>query len=105
MPSIAATKSDIFARLHGRRDRVRALGVSKLGLFGSFVRGEQRDDSDVDLLVVFEPGKKNFDAFMNLCFTLEEILERNVHLVTIESLSPYIGPRILDEVEYADLAA
>jgi len=105
MASAINSKHDILATLHNNRDRLKTLGVGKLGLFGSFARGDQRSDSDVDLLVAFEPGRKTFDAFMDLCFFLEEILERNVHVVTVESLSPYIGPHILDEVEYADLAA
>jgi len=98
-------KNDILARLHSNRHRLTALGVDKLGPFGSFVHGNQRSDSDVDLLVSFQTGKKTFDVFMDLCFFLEEILGRNVHVVTVESLSPYIGPHILDEVEYVDLAA
>ena len=76
------------------------LGVQRLGLFGSFVRGEQNDDSDVDLLIEFRPGRKSFDSFMELSFLLEEILGRKVDLLTPESLSPYIGPKILAEVEY-----
>jgi uncharacterized protein len=91
--------------LEAHQSRLKALGVEKLGLFGSFVRGEQRPGSDIDLLVEFTPGKKTFDAFMELCFFWEEILERKVEVVTVESLSPYIGPHILNEVEYFDLAA
>lgn len=85
--------------------RIRALGVKRLGLFGSFVRGQQSADSDVDLLVEFEPGQKTFDNFMKLAFLLEDLLQRRVELVTTEALSPHIGPHILDEVEYAALAA
>jgi len=60
-------------------------------------RGEARDDSDVDFLVEFAPGRKSFDAFMELAFLLEELTGRRVELVTTESLSPYIGPHILRE--------
>lgn len=49
------------------------------------------------------PGKKTFDNFIDLSETLEELLHRRVELVTRESLSPYIGPRILDEIEYVPL--
>jgi hypothetical protein len=70
-------------------------------VFGSFVRGQQRPESDIDLLVEFEPERKSFDVFMGLSFFLEDVLQRRVELVTIESLSPYIGPHILKEVEYA----
>ena len=50
-------------------------------------------------------GQKAFDAFMELSFYLEEILQRKIELVTMESLSPYIGPHILKEVEYAAITA
>jgi hypothetical protein len=99
------TKYNILRTLHENQGRLRALGVGKIGLFGSFVRGEQRPDSDIDLLVEFLPGMKSFDRFMELSFFLEEVLQRRVELVTIESLSPHIGPHILKEVEFASLAA
>ena len=99
------TKQDILSVLEQNRLRLRALGVKKIGLFGSFLRGEQRPDSDIDLLVQFEPGQKTFDNFMELSFFLEEVLQHRIELVTVESLSPYLGPHILREVEYAALAA
>jgi predicted nucleotidyltransferase len=99
------TKQDIVTVLRENRELIRGLGVKRLGLFGSFVRGEQRSESDVDLLVEFEPGKKTFDNFMALAFLLEELLRRRVELVTAESLSPYLQPHILDEVEDVALAA
>ena len=91
---------DVIARIRTEEAFFRSLGVCRLGLFGSFRRGEARADSDVDLLVEFEPGRKSFDSFMSLGFFLESILGRRVELVTPESLSPYIGPRILREVQY-----
>ena len=99
------TKQDILDVLDQTRSHLRALGVRRIGLFGSFVRGEQRADSDIDLLVEFEAGQTTFDTFMELTFFLEEILEHRIELVTVESLSPYLGPHILREVEYAALAA
>jgi uncharacterized protein len=103
--SAIQTKRDIFTILFQHRNRLKALGVSRLGLFGSFGRGEQHSGSDIDLLVEFAPGRKSFDNFMELSLVLEEILQRRVELVTPESLSQYIGPHILREVEYAPLAA
>jgi len=82
-----------------------SLGVKRLGLFGSFVRGEQHVTSDVDLLAEFEPGQKSSDHFMQLSFLLEALLGRAVELVTPEALSPHIGPYILKEIEYVSLAA
>ena len=67
--------------------------------------GEQRPDSDVDLIVKFESGRKIFDKFMRVSTFLEDLLLRHVELVTTEALSPYIGPHILREAEYVDLAA
>ena len=99
------TKREVFSALREHSDELRELGVKQLGLFGSFVRGEQTAASDVDLLVQFEPDKKNFDNFMHLSTLLEELLQRRVEIVTTEALSPYIGPHILREVEYAILSA
>ena len=79
--------------------------MRRLGLFGSFVREEPRSESDVDVLVEFEPGRKTFDAFMQLAFFLETLFGRRVELVTSESLSPYIGPHILREMEYVSFDA
>ncbi len=103
--SRAQTKQDILSILFEKGDQIRALGVKRLGLFGSFLHGQQTVNSDVDFLVEFEPSQKSFDNFMNLTFLLEDLLQRRVELVTIESLSPYIGPQILRNVEYASLAS
>ena len=78
-------------------------GVKQIGLFGSFVRDEGTDESDIDFLVDFEKGKKTFDNFMDLAFFLEELFQRKVEIVTHQSLSPYIGPRILKTVENVPL--
>jgi len=99
------SKESVLSLIEEYRDRFQALGVKQLGLFGSFVRGEQLEQSDIDLLVEFEQGKKTFDNFMQLSFFLEGLFNRNVELVTTDSLSPHIGPYIMNEVEYATLAA
>ena len=101
----ATTKRDVLNTLRQNSARLQALGVKRLGLFGSFVREEQRSASDIDLLVEFQPGKKTFDNFMELSFLLEELLQRKIELVTTDSLSPYLGPHILKEVQYVSLAA
>lgn len=82
-----------------------AIGVRRYGLFGSFRHDRASERSDVDLLVEFEPGRKNFVNFSNLIFLLEDIFERPVEVITVEGLSPYIGPRILSEVEYVAVGA
>jgi len=105
MQTTIDTKQEIFNILHQNQSHLIALGVRRIGLFGSFVRGEQRTDSDIDLLVEFKPNRKTFDTFMELSFFLENLLQHRIELVTLESLSPYLGPHILKEVEYATLPA
>ncbi len=105
MSTIVQTKREIFKTISDHSAQLKDLGVKRLGLFGSFVRGEQTPESDIDFLVQFEPDKKNFDNFMHLSRLLEDLLQRPVEIVTTEALSPYIGPHILSEVEYVSLSA
>jgi uncharacterized protein len=99
------TKEEILTTLAKHQDSLKALGVKRLGLFGSFVRSQQNVNSDVDVLVEFVPGRKTFDNFMQLSIFLEDLFQRKIELITLEALSPHIGPHILKEVEYAALAA
>ena len=98
-------KEEVLNIIGNHQKEIRDLGVKRYGLFGSFVRGQTTEQSDIDILVEFEPGQKTFDNFMQLAFFLEDLLGREVDLVTAESLSPYIGPHILKEVEYASISA
>lgn len=93
------TKHEIICAISAHKDQIKALGVKKLGLFGSFQREVVNESSDVDLLVEFLPGKKTFDNFMDLSFFLEDLFGRKVELVTPQSLSKFIGPHIIREVE------
>lgn len=74
-------------------------GVAEIGIFGSVVRGEAREDSDVDVLVAFN-RPTGFIAFMDLLYYLEELFGAKVDLVTRNALKPRIGKRILNEVMY-----
>jgi uncharacterized protein len=97
MSSPVSDRADAERRLSGCEREIRALGVSRLALFGSVLRGQARADSDVDLLVQFLPGAKTYERFLALSELLERQLGRRVELVTTEALSPFIGPRILAE--------
>ncbi len=99
------TKEDILNCLLQQKAHLAALGVVSIGLFGSFVRGDQTSASDIDILVEFAPNRHTFDNFMELSFLLEDLLGRKVDMVTPEALSPYIGPYILKEVERVAIAA
>ncbi|MBI3828504.1 MAG: nucleotidyltransferase family protein [Planctomycetes bacterium] len=98
-------KGQILSLLQEHQAELRRLGVRRCGLFGSFVRNEPKERSDVDILVEFDPEQKTFDRFMKLAFFLEDLFGRRVELVTTEALSPHIGPHILREVEYAAVGA
>ena len=74
-------------------------GVQQLGLFGSYLRENQRKNSDIDILVTFNRDIDLFD-FLDLREFLESQLSIKVDLVMESALKPAIGKRILSEVEY-----
>jgi len=92
-----STRKEVIRRLRAAAGPIRALGVRRLALFGSFARDEADPRSDVDLLVQFEAGRKSFDRLLDLGDLLESRLARRVELVTTEGLSPYLGPHIRAE--------
>ena len=71
-------------------------GVKKIGLFGSFVRGEMREDSDIDILVEIEKNISLLD-FVGLKLEIEEVLGRKVDLVEYNTIKPLLRKRILKE--------
>lgn len=95
-------KQFILSQIKQLKGELRKFGVIRIGLFGSYARGEQSENSDIDILLEFEPDQENFDNYMSVydeiekCFTNEKI-----EIVTTNGLSPYIGPKILKEVTYA----
>ena len=92
----------IIELLRKNIDAIQSFGIKRIGVFGSYVKERQEDISDLDVLVEFKIGKKNFDNFMDLLFFLEDLLQVKVNLVTKEALSPYIDPNILKEVIYIE---
>lgn len=70
--------------------------VKRASLFGSVARGEERGDSDIDLLVEFE-GRKSLLGLVGLKIELEERLKREVDVLTYNSLHPLIKERVLRE--------
>jgi predicted nucleotidyltransferase len=96
-------KAEIIDFLKSNKDLIHSYGVKKIGLFGSFVRNSQNSTSDIDLLVEFDNDQLNYENYINLAYYIEDSLNTKVDLVTIDSLSPYIGPNILKDVEYVSL--
>lgn len=74
-------------------------GVSKIGIFGSYLRGEENEGSDLDILVEFEESADlGLLDFIKLENYLGELLKVKVDLVEKSSLKPRIGKHILEEV-------
>ncbi|MFI5022879.1 MAG: nucleotidyltransferase family protein [Alphaproteobacteria bacterium] len=88
--------------LHRRRDALLAIaarhGVSNLRLFGSVIRGEERADSDIDLLVDMAEDR-GFGDYLALVEELEGALARRVDVVIERSLSPHFRPYIEAEAQ------
>jgi hypothetical protein len=95
------TKESILQLLKSNKAEFLKFGILTVGLFGSYIRNEQNDKSDIDLLIDFEPDKENFDNFMGVYDLLEIIFKgEKIEVVTLNGFSPYIGPIILNEVQY-----
>ena len=58
------TKDNILNALRTNKQKLRKFGIRNVGLFGSHINNEQSSESDIDLLIDFEPEKENFDNFM-----------------------------------------
>ena len=71
-------KNTIKRLLINNQNRLRDLGIKRVGIFGSYVRGEENKESDIDLLVEFFDGEKTFDRFMELSYFLEKIMNRQM---------------------------
>jgi len=86
MTPMSLTRKQAVERLRASESEIRALGVERLALFGSVLRGTARPDSDVDLLVQFSRGGKTFDRFLALCELLEERLDFIIDVVLLPAL-------------------
>lgn len=75
--------------------------VRRIGVFGSFARGEEKEGSDIDVLIELEQGYETFDNYIDLKYFLEDLFGRKVDLVTVDALRPQLKDDILREVLYA----
>jgi predicted nucleotidyltransferase len=77
-------------------------GVKRIGLFGSFARGEQTRKSDVDVLVEFSEGQATLYNIVHLADHLEAMFKRRVDLLTVGGIDKYIRPRVEGEVIWVE---
>jgi len=93
-------KQEVIDAIRGSEPLIRErFGVKRLGLFGSYVKERQKEQSDIDILVSFARDIDLFD-FVELREFLESRLHHKVDLVMESALKPTIKKHILDEVEY-----
>lgn len=95
------TDKTILTNLEENIGTIKKYGIKKIGIFGSYIRSEQKPTSDIDILVEFEKGKTTFDNYMDLKFFLEDLFKCKVDLVMKESIKPDLKPYILGSVKYA----
>ncbi len=76
--------------------------IKEIGIFGSFVKNKADIDdiSDIDILISFKKGHKDFFNYMRLKYYLEVILGRKVDLVIKDAIKPRLREKILQEVKY-----
>ena len=105
MSNQVANKIDIIRLLQLNSKTIESFGAKRIGLFGSFQRNQQTKNSDIDIIIEFQTGKKNFDNFINLSMFLEDLFNSDIDLVTPDSLSRSFLARIKNEIEYVPFSA
>lgn len=94
------TSDDIISLLEENKESLKAYGVKKIALFGSYARGDATQDSDVDLLVEFEKGRGLYRDHTNLLDFLEDKLQKPVDLVKPHLLREELKPRVQQEITH-----
>lgn len=97
---MAQSKQDILQLIRNLTPAIQLLGADRIGLFGSYARGEQTDKSDVDLVVEFKPGMKKYRNLLTLLDLLEEKLQRKVDLLTWEGMASFVQREVKKDIEY-----
>ena len=92
MPSL----DGILIQLREHEAQLRARGAVRLGIFGSYSRGEQHEGSDLDVLV--ELDERTFDRYMDLRLYLEDLLGLPIDLVQADRIRPELREQIQGEL-------
>ena len=98
------TKQDIFQTIIDNKEAIKNFGVTEIGLFGSYVRDEQTEESDIDLLIHYNIKEINYKKYFLFCEYMDNLfIDKKVEVVSKNGLSPYIGPHILKSVTYVEI--
>lgn len=93
-------RKEILQRLQEHQEEMAArFSVRRIGLFGSYLKGNEDEKSDIDLIV--DLSEPTFDHYMDLKFYLEALFERPVDLVLSDTIKPRLKPVIQKEAAYA----
>jgi len=92
---------EIMNALNSNMSSIEKFHVKKIGVFGSYVRGEQTSDSDIDILVEFEENQETLDNYMDLKFYLEDLFARRVDVVISSVIKEALKKSIVESVKYA----
>ena len=90
----------IMKEIENKKKEIRKYGVKKMGLFGSFAKGKQNKNSDIDFLI--EVDKIDAEKFFALLFMLEKMFGREVDLVNIKNLRPELK-HVKKEAKYVKI--
>lgn len=96
--------SSIRALLENQKETLRTFGLKRVGIFGSVARGQDKPASDIDLLLDFDPKMKTYKNFFSASSYLENLLKYPVDTVTPQALSPYIAPRVYQDITYVEIS-
>lgn len=101
----ALTKEEMIEKLKGNKEILKKYGVRRIGVFGSYVRGEQKRGSDIDLVVEFDleefgkDFKGLFDAFMGLSSYIEMLFDRKIDILTPDCIRTIRIKGVAEEIE------
>ncbi len=95
------TKNEIKQKIRENSNVLKEFNVSRIGLFGSFAKGNAAEKSDIDLLVDFSQTISLF-RYVHLSDSISGFLHHRVDLVEVSSIKPLIKESILNEVEWIE---
>ncbi len=93
------SKEEVIKRLRENMEIIKSFGVKKIGLFGSVVRGEAKEKSDIDIVVEFEKGKATFKNFCGLVDFLEELFGKEVDILTPDGIETIRIKHVKEEIK------
>jgi uncharacterized protein len=95
-------RDDIIARLKAAEPALRARGIRRAAIFGSIARGADRPESDIDILVEFEPGSEgSIYEYMNLKDYISSLFDGPVDVVDRAALKPHLRAPTARDTIYA----